>query len=228
MKKILLVEDDPHISQNIHEALAAEQFDVAAVFDGLLADKLLRKHEYHCVILDLNLPGKSGYDLCRDFRKYNSSTPVLILTAFDEIEDKVQGFQSGADDYLTKPFYTQELILRVNALLRRSQDALNNDHASVLVIGDLTLHLGHKKVTRQDVEIVLTPREYQILVLLVQAKGELVAKKDLIEGIWGRAFDANTNTIEVYINFLRKKVDRPFGKDSIKTKVGFGYYFEEK
>lgn len=225
MKRILLIEDDPNINQNIRESLIREGFDVQAAFDGFLGEKILRKDTFDCVILDLNLPGKNGYDICRDFRKVNTSTPVLILTAFDEIEDKVQGYESGADDYLTKPFYMQELVLRVHSLLRRKVNATESPTAPILA-GDIAVNTITKRVTRNDVEINLTPREYQILVRLLMARGEVVSKKELIEEIWGRNFDANTNTVEVYINFLRKKIDKPFGKDSIRTRVGYGYYLE--
>ncbi|MEO8472363.1 MAG: response regulator transcription factor [Chryseolinea sp.] len=227
MKRILLIEDDPNINQNIREALSAENYEVESVYDGLLGERLLKKNEYDCVILDVNLPGRTGYELCRDYRKYNVTTPVLMLTAFDEIEDKVQGFESGADDYLTKPFYTQELVLRIQSLLRRVSSP-KADVITPLVSGDLVIYQANKKVLRNNTEILLTPREYQILVRLVLSKGEIVTKKELIDEIWGRTFDANTNTIEVYINFLRKKIDKPFGKDSIKTKIGFGYYFENR
>ncbi|MEO5977474.1 MAG: response regulator transcription factor [Chryseolinea sp.] len=227
MKRILLIEDDPNINQNIREALSAENYEVESVYDGLLGERLLKKNEYDCVILDVNLPGRTGYELCRDYRKYNVTTPVLMLTAFDEIEDKVQGFESGADDYLTKPFYTQELVLRIQSLIRRVSSP-KADVITPLVSGDLVIYQANKKVLRNNTEILLTPREYQILVRLVLSKGEIVTKKELIDEIWGRTFDANTNTIEVYINFLRKKIDKPFGKDSIKTKIGFGYYFENR
>lgn len=225
MRRILLIEDDPNINQNIREALQREGFDVQTAFDGFLGEKILRKDTFDCVILDLNLPGKNGYDICRDFRKLNVSTPVLILTAFDEIDDKVQGYESGADDYLTKPFYMQELVLRVQSLLRRNANVQESPLAPISA-GDIVVNPTTKKVTRGGREISLTPREYQILVRLLSAHGEVVSKKDLIEEIWGRNFDANTNTVEVYINFLRKKLDKPFGKDSIRTRVGYGYYLE--
>ncbi|MEN7547259.1 response regulator transcription factor [Rapidithrix thailandica] len=229
MKKILLIEDDPVLNRNIKEALTAEQMEVESVFDGLLAERLLKREMFDCLVLDINLPGKNGFDLCKAFREYNASTPVLMLTAFDELEDKVKGFECGADDYLTKPFYIRELILRVHSLLKRSATRQQPEkRESTLAVSDLVVHLGHKKVSRQGVDIPLTPREYQILVKLLQAGGELVSKKDLIRTIWGSVVDANTNTVEVYINFLRNKIDKPFGKESIKTKIGFGYYFESQ
>ncbi len=229
MKKILIIEDDPDLNRNIKEAFNEEQIETDVAFDGLIAEKFLKKGNYDCVILDINLPGKNGYDICSDFRIYNTSTPVLMLTAFDELEDKVQGFNSGTDDYLTKPFYMKELILRVQALIkRRNAENLLPENSEAVTFDDIVIHPKTTKVLRQGTELTLTAREYQILLRLVQAKGELVLKRDLIKEIWGTSFDANTNTIEVYINFLRKKVDKPFSKDSIKTKVGFGYYLEEK
>jgi DNA-binding response OmpR family regulator len=225
VRRILLIEDDPTINQNIREALLREGFDVQVAFDGLLGERMLRKELLDCVILDINLPGKSGYDICRDFRKHDTTTPILFLTAFDEIEDKVQGYESGADDYLTKPFYMQELVLRVQSLLRRNT-AVQEPVLTPISAGDITVSPATKRVSRNGVEINLTPREYQILLRLLNARGEVVSKKELIEEIWGRNFDANTNTVEVYINFLRKKLDKPFGKESIRTRVGYGYYLE--
>lgn len=226
LKKILVIEDDPTLGQNIRDALIAEQMTAEVIFDGLLAEKVLKKATYDCVILDVNLPGKNGYEICKSFRQTDKFTPVLFLTAFDELEDKVQGYASGADDYLTKPFYMRELVLKVQALVRRS-DGARTAQPVIVSAGDIVIDTVQKKVQRQGIEVALTPREYQILLRLVQSKGELVPKKELISQIWGTSFDANTNTIEVYINFLRKKIDKPFGRDSIKTRVGYGYYFEE-
>ncbi len=225
--KILIIEDDPTLNKNISEALSGEDHVTEVVFDGLLAERILRKTTFDCVIMDVNLPGMTGFDLCREFRSFDAVTPVLMLTAFGELEDKVKGFGCGADDYLTKPFFMRELIMRVNALTRRSR---NNIHApgqnSTIKIHDIVIQDGQKKVFRQDEEIALTPREYQILLMLCRHKGEVVSKKDLIKEIWGSSFEANTNIVEVYINFLRNKLDKPFCKNIIKTKVGYGYYLE--
>jgi DNA-binding response OmpR family regulator len=223
--KILIIEDDTTLNKNINEALIAEDYNAESVFDGLLAERLLKKEKYDCIIMDINLPGKNGFDICKDFRQYNKNTPVIILTAFGELEDKVQGYNCGADDYLTKPFYMRELLLRVNALLKRNTNT--NTKKEIISCSDIVINLATKKVTRQEKEISLTPREFQILVKLIENKGELVSKKALINEIWGSIVDANTNTIEVYINFLRNKVDKPFGKNNIKTKVGYGYYFDD-
>jgi DNA-binding response OmpR family regulator len=198
-----------------------------SLFDVLLTERLLKKEKYDCIIMDINLLGKNGFDICNDFRQYNKNTPVIMLTAFGELEDKVQGYTCGADDYLTKPFYMRELLLRINALLKRNANTTTNAKKEIITCGDILINLTSKKVTRQEKEISLTPREFQILVKLVENKGELISKAELIKEIWGNIVDANTNTIEVYINFLRNKVDKPFGKNSIKTKVGYGYYFDD-
>jgi len=221
---ILLIEDDQTLSHNICEALRAEDFRVEPVYDGLLAERMLKRETFDCVIMDINLPGKNGFELCKAFRAHNGHTPVLMLTAFGELDDKVQGFSCGADDYLTKPFYMRELTLRTGALVKR-KSMLKNTAASIHA-GDICIHPNTKKVTRQNREITLTPREYQILARLAESKGEIVSKNELMREIWGKHFDANTNTIEVYINFLRNKIDKPFGKNSIRTKIGFGYYLE--
>lgn len=224
--KILIVEDDHTLSQNICEALKAESMFPEAVYDGLLAERMLKKGNYDCVVMDINLPGRNGFDLCKRFRKYNAHTPVIMLTAFSELEDKVQGFDCGADDYLTKPFFMRELVLRIQSLVKRIGQKNLNKGNPVLTAVDITLHKMQKKVVRQGKEVSLTPREYQILYRLMEKAGEIVSKADLIEKIWGGSFDANTNTIEVYINFLRNKLDKPFKKNTIKTKIGYGYYLD--
>jgi two-component system, OmpR family, response regulator len=225
--KVLLIEDDYTLSQNVRDALKSESLNVKVVYDGLLADRLLKKETFDCIIMDINLPGKTGFDLCKEFRRHDSHTPVIMLTAFAELDDKVQGFDCGADDYLTKPFYMRELILRVNSLIKRNKIRSSLEkQSSVRVAGDISINEAKKTVHRRDREISLTPREYQILLILVERKGEIVSKADLITEIWGHSFDANTNTVEVYVNFLRNKLDKPFGTNTIKTKVGYGYYLD--
>ncbi|WP_434037613.1 response regulator transcription factor [Formosa sp. 4Alg 33] len=224
---ILIIEDDQTLSQNISQALKAENLTTEVVYDGFLAERMLKKTTFDCIVMDVNLPGKNGFDLCSDFRQYNTITPVIMLTAFGELEDKVQGFDCGADDYLTKPFYMRELLLRINSLLKRNKtNTSSSENNSMLVAEDITLNDAMKKVTRNGQEILLTPREYQILFRLMEKNGEIVSKAELIKEIWGNSFDANTNTIEVYINFLRNKLDKPFNKNTIKTKVGYGYFLD--
>lgn len=225
MKRILLVEDDPELNRNISEALKSEKMFVESVYDGRVAEKLLARNNYDCIILDVNLPGTSGITLCKQFRTYNTETPVIFLTAFDQLEDKVEGFDAGADDYITKPFFIRELALRINNLIKRSKTNKFETEEKI-ISGNLVIDQKMKSVTKFGKTIELTPREFEILLLLVSNKGELISKQKLIEHIWGKSIDMNTNTIEVYINFLRKKIDKPFNENSIKTKIGFGYYFE--
>lgn len=224
--RILVVEDEATLNKNISDALISENFRVESAFDGLLAERFLKKESFDCVIMDINLPIKNGYDLCKEFRKYNTQTPVLMLTAFDELDDKIKGFDSGADDYLTKPFFMKELVLRVNSLIKRSRNQKSNPTGEIIQVGDITINLNNKRVTLQNKEISLTPREYQILIKLSENIGEIISKKELVKEIWGTSIDINTNTIEVYINFLRNKIDKPFDRNFIRTKVGYGYYLK--
>lgn len=226
--RILVIEDESTLNKNISEALSSESFVVESVFDGFLAERFLKKESFDCVVMDINLPKKNGYDLCKEFRTYNTNTPILMLTAFDELEDKIKGFDSGADDYLTKPFFMKELILRINSLIKRSKKESNTNFKEVFNVLDLTINTAQKKVTRQNQEILLTPREYQILIKLCKNPGEIISKNELIKEIWGTSMDVNTNTVEVYLNFLRNKIDKPFGKNSIKTKIGYGYYLSDE
>lgn len=225
--KVLIIEDDPTLNKNISEALKAENLFPESVYDGQLAARMLKRATFDCIIMDINLPGISGFDLCKDFRTYNTKTPVLMLTAFSELEDKVKGFDCGADDYLTKPFFMRELILRVQSLIKRSrQNPADSENTDTIVAGDVMINQVQKSVHRQGKPIALTPREYQILLKLCQNEGEVISKDQLMRDIWGTSFSTNSNTVEVYINFLRNKVDKPFERNSIKTKVGYGYYFD--
>lgn len=224
---ILLVEDDATLNRNIKEYFLNEKYVVDTAFDGELAERLLKKNTYDCIIMDVNIPINNGYSLVKNFRSYNQTTPVLFLTAFDEIEDKIKGYESGADDYLTKPFYLKELELRIKSLINRKQNSSINSN-KVIVIDDLVIDETKKTVKRSNQNIVLTPKEYEILLKLAKSKGQLVSKADLVKEIWGNSFITNNNTIEVYINFLRKKIDKPFDKQLIKTKVGYGYIIEDE
>lgn len=224
--KILIVEDDQILSRNIGEALRSEGYVPEMVYDGLIAERMFRRNGYDCIVLDVNIPGRNGFDLCRIIREEDALIPIIMLTAFGELEDKVEGFECGADDYLTKPFYMRELILRIGSLLKRAENRSGSQSEAIMNAGGIVLDKAHKKVSRQGKDIQLTPREYQILLQLMEKNGEIVSKADLIKNIWGSAFAANTNTIEVYINFLRNKIDKPFNKNTIRTRIGYGYYLE--
>lgn len=222
--KLLIIEDDPNLAQNIKADFTDNGYTVEVAFDGLIAEKLLKKNIYDCVIMDINLPYKNGYELCTSFRKLDKKTPVIMLTAFAEIEDKINGFDCGADDYLTKPFYFKELNARVKALIKRSNNPIVEKNVSLLVFQDLVIDAERKVVKRKDQTIDLTAREYQILLTLAHANGNSVSKQELLKAIWGTTFEGNTNTIEVFINFLRNKIDKNHDRKLIRTRVGYGYY----
>jgi DNA-binding response OmpR family regulator len=222
--KILLIEDDVIISKNLSDYLLNESYEVQQVFSGEHALENFQNRHFDLVILDLNLPDMSGFQVCKAIRKENLNTPILILTAYDELEDKMEGFNAGADDYLTKPFFMKEVSARIKSLLKRIKKQEPNQDS--IRIDDLSIDLSDNSVKRANIAITLTPREFNLLVMLVNAKGKIVTKKELNKFIWGGSLDANNNTIEVYINFLRKKIDKPFDKQLIKTKIGFGYYLD--
>lgn len=226
MQKILIAEDDANISADLKMRLQDEGFLADVVYNGLLAEKLIIRNSYDCIILDINMPGKNGLEVCKTVRDQGISTPILILTAFDEVEDKVTGFNSGADDYLTKPFYFQELLARIKALLKRQP--FTNEVSQVLSIENLSIDQKTKKVLRKGENVKLTSREYEILLLLASARGNIVSKRDFIEHIWGTRVEVNTNTIEVFINSLRNKIDKNYEPKLIRTRPGYGYFLSGK
>ncbi len=224
-KKILLVEDDVKLSNDIKRQLVFEGYEVDTAFDGVLGERLILRNKYDCLLLDINMPGKNGYDLAGSVRKMQKTTPIILLTAFGEIEDKLQGFECGADDYVTKPFYFKELLARIKVAVKRSEHSgIENKN---IVIADLVIDLEKKLVYRNGTPIKLTAREFLLLKILAEAQGNPVSKKELIKTVWGASFEFNTNTIEVFINLLRNKIDKKFSPKLIKTRSGFGYYLSK-
>jgi DNA-binding response OmpR family regulator len=225
MQQLLIAEDDVNIAADLKSRLQDEGFDAEVVFDGLLAEKMILRKFYDCIILDINMPGKNGLEVCKSVREQNINAPILMLTAFGEVEDKLLGFENGADDYLTKPFYFKELLARVKALLLRGPR--HDVPRQVITIHNLTIDLSDKKVMRNSQPIKLTAREFEILLTLANAKGNSVSKKELIHKIWGTLVDVNTNTVEVFINSIRNKVDKNQAVKLIHTRPGYGYYLSE-
>jgi DNA-binding response OmpR family regulator len=223
--KILLVEDDPKISSFVKIGLESSECIVDIAYDGTIGEKLALSRKYDVMILDVVIPGISGFDLCKKIRNNNISTPVIILTSLDSVEDKLTGFECGADDYLLKPFSFQELLARIKALNRRTREAIVSP---VLKVLDLELDTIAKKVRRNDREIYLTATEYKILELLVSNKGKVFDRILIAEKIWGFSFNSETNVIDVHINSLRKKIDKDFSQKLIHTKKGFGYVLSEE
>ncbi len=223
--RILLVEDEPKLSHVIQEELSRQGYSVDVAFDGAVAERLFSKHTYALVLLDINLPYKNGLTLCKEFRERNKNIPIIMLTALGEIDDKVDAFQLGADDYLVKPFHFDELQARIKVFLKRA-DTLPLA-VEKLTVADLEIDLQYKSVSRGSKEISLTAKEFALLVILARANGKIVSKQEIMERVWGLSFDTGTNTIEVYISFLRNKLDKPFNNKLIHTKAGFGYYLKD-
>lgn len=223
--KILLAEDEPKLNQVIKEELERKGFQTDTAFNGKEAEALFNKNSYSLIILDVNLPYKNGLSLCKTFREKDKIVPIIILTALGEIHDKVRAFSIGADDYIVKPFYFDELFARINVFIKRSE-TLTSDNG-LLVVEDLVINFQNKVVKRGDLEIILTAKEFSLLTLLCKNRGKVVSKKEIMENVWDMNFDTGTNTIEVYISFLRNKIDKPFTNKLILTKSGFGYFIKE-
>lgn len=221
--KILLIEDEIKLAKIIQEELIRVGYEVDLAMDGNQATVLFDANDYALIILDINLPYKSGLTLCKEFRASNKKVPILMLTAMGEIRDKIHAFDIGADDYLVKPFHFDELFARIKVLLKRTDQMQVDDN---IEIEGLTIDFKTKTVTREGVNINLTAKEFTLLVLLAKNRDRVISKQEILEKVWDLSFDTGTNTIEVYISFLRNNVDKPFSKKLIHTKPGFGYYIK--
>ena len=217
--KILLVEDDVKISSFVKLGLEDQDFHVTAVYDSQMAEKVLAGKEFDLIILDVILPGQSGFELCKKIRETGATVPILMLTSLDSFDDKVTGLNFGADDYMVKPFSFKELLARINALTRRSSEKFNSQ---TIRISGVVLDAATKKVFRNDHEVKLTAKEFSILELLMQSAGKVVDRQEISEKIWGFSFSSGTNLIDVHINSLRNKIDKGFTNKLIQTVVGFG------
>lgn len=224
MYQIILLEDDLIISKEIKEFLLEKNIQCDPVFDGEIFFKQAKQKKYDAYLLDINVPKINGIDVCKTIRATDKTTPILMLTAFGEIEDKVEAFDVGADDYLVKPFHLQELFIRIQALLRRKTNPQIKN--SSIEIADLKIDLDEKIVTRNNEVIKLTPKEYKLLTILANANGRVLSKQQIAEKLWDYHIETNENTIEVYINFLRNKIDKQFNHKLLHTKVGFGYFLK--
>lgn len=226
MRHILLLEDDFKMASEVKNFLVAQGYHCDVVYDGLVFFKQLQLTAYDIFILDVNVPSLNGIEVCKRVRESNASIPILIFTAYGAIEDKLEAFHYGADDYLVKPFHFDELDARIKALLRRSI-APRAEEDELYAVDDLVINYNEMKVVRSGREITLTPKEYKLLELLARSKGRAVSKQTISEQVWDINFETGTNTIEVYINFLRNKIDKGFDNKLIHTRPGFGYYLRE-
>ncbi|MFN8355390.1 MAG: response regulator transcription factor [Spirosomataceae bacterium] len=225
-KKILIIEDDQRIAQLLTRGLTNKGFDTEVAYNGSLGLRRAEVVDFNMLILDINLPEMSGFEICKRIRELKPNLPILMLTAMSEIEDKIEGFEAGADDYLVKPFDFRELYHRVLVGLRRHAPD-TEPVGKVLRIKDLEVFLDSKIVKRGGKEINLTAREYEFLVYLVKNKGKVLSKNDIAANVWDVNFDTGTNVIEVYINILRRKIDRDFEPKLIHTRPSLGYILRE-
>jgi DNA-binding response OmpR family regulator len=225
--RILLVEDERRMADTLHFGLAENGYEVETAYDGNIGNRLFKNFPFDMVILDINLPGMNGYELCKNIRATNKSIPVIMLTALNTIEDKIEGYDAGADDYIIKPFEFRELVMKIRVLLRRSSDP-NLPTGNILQAGDLQMNLETKTVTRNDELILLTAKEFQLLEYLLKNKNRVVSRSDIAINVWDIDFDTNTNIIDVYINYVRNKIDKPFPEKLIHTQIGMGYVLKEK
>ena len=222
---ILLVEDEKKIADVLKKGLTEQQFYVEVAYDGLIGRKMFDTYPFNLIILDLNLPGMNGYELCKYIRNKNEKVPVIMLTALDTTDDKIEGFEAGADDYIVKPFDFKELLVRTKALLKRIYQTVQS--TNMLRVGDLVMNLDSKEVTRSGKSITLTAKEFQLLEYLVKNKNRVVSRVDIALNVWDIDFDTKTNVIDVYVNFLRRKLDKDFPSKLIHTQVGMGYILKD-
>jgi len=217
--RVLVVEDEKRLADGLRKGLEAEGFAVDVALDGTDGLWMAREHAYDAVVLDIMLPGMNGHKVCATLRQEGVWTPVLVLTAKDGEWDEVETLDTGADDYLTKPFAYAVLVARLRALLRRGA----RERPVVLEAGDLRLDPAARRAWRGQVEVELTPRELTLLEFLLHRRGEVVSKREILEHVWDYDFEGDSNIVEVYVWHLRNKLDRPFGRDTIHTVRGAGY-----
>jgi DNA-binding response OmpR family regulator len=226
-RQILIVEDERKIADTLKMGLAENGFDVEVAYDGKIAYQLLLSRNFDLVILDINLPGMNGYDLCKAIRNRNGDMLVIMLTSMSSLDDKIEGYDAGADDYLVKPFEFRELLLKIRALLKRTP-GLTEPVGNFLRVADLEMNLDNKEVHRGGKRIKLTAKEFQLLEYLMRNKNRVVSRADLAINVWDVDFNTNTNVIDVYISYVRNKVDRDFDHKLIQTHVGMGYILKSQ
>jgi two-component system OmpR family response regulator len=222
--RVLVVDDEERFAAAVRLGLEAEGIAVDVAHSGTDGLWRARENQYDVIVLDIMMPGMSGYRVCQTLRDEGDWTPVMMLTAKDGEWDEVEALDTGADDYLTKPFSSSILLARLRALVRRGA----RERPVVLEAGDLTVDPASRSVRRGSVEVDLTSREFAVLDFLIRRKGEVVSKLDVLANVWDDAFDGDPNIVEVYVRHLRNKIDRPFGRDSIETVRGAGYRLDAR
>lgn len=225
-KDILIVEDEVRLAEVMKKQLEEHGFRTQIAYDGYIGKQKVESEKFDLIILDINLPLINGYDLCRDIRKTDSKTPIIMLTAYGSSDNKITGFDAGADDYIIKPFDFRELLARVNVFIRRSES--DKQDTKKLIMADLEMDLNTKTVTRAGTRIDLTAKESLLLETFLRNPHKLLTRDFIIEKVWGIEFDPSTNIIDVYVNYLRKKIDKNYCPKLIHTKFGFGFYCSDK
>ena len=223
---LLIVEDEKKIADSLKQGLKENGFEAEVAYDGNIGLKMFRSRPFHLIILDINLPGMNGYELCKQMRHLNPAVPIVMLTSMSAVEDKIEGFDAGADDYIIKPFDFRELLVRIRALLKRLHSTVAT--GTMLKAGDLVMNLDSKEVTRAGKSISLTAKEFQLLEYLLRNKNRVLSRADIALQVWDIDFDTRTNVIDVYVNYLRKKIDKGFDDPLIHTQVGMGYVLKDK
>jgi two-component system copper resistance phosphate regulon response regulator CusR len=223
--RILLVEDEPKVVEFIRKGLEEQGYETDVAYDGQMGERLALKGRYNLIILDVILPFINGYELCKRIREKGRQVPVLMLTALGTTDDKISGFDAGADDYLVKPFEFAELLARIKALSKRASGLLQT--SDLIKIADLELLLDKKSARRGDKNIELTAKEFALLEFLMKNKGRVLSRAEIAEKVWDITFDTGTNVVDVYINILRKKIDKDFEHKLIQTRIGLGYSIDE-
>lgn len=223
--KVLIVEDEPKLAGFVKKGLEEQAWEVDVAYDGQIGLSLALSTLYDVIVLDVNLPKINGFELAALLRREDVRTPILMLTALGTLNDKLAGFDAGADDYLVKPFEFQELIVRLRALQKRNIE--RGQTTNVLKVADLELDLNERVARRSGNRIDLTAKEFGLLEYFMRNRGRVVSRVDIAEKVWDIHFDTGTNTIDVYVNFLRKKIDRDFPQKLIHTVVGMGYIMKE-
>ncbi|MCS6904450.1 MAG: response regulator transcription factor [Bacteroidia bacterium] len=227
--KILIIEDDNRVAELITRGLKEQNFEVEWANTGKLGKSLALHNDYDLIIVDVLLPDTNGVELCKQIRTQRIDMPILLLTALGTTDDKVEGFEAGADDYLVKPFEMRELIARVKALISRKQRySLSNKSITILQYADLEMNLITKTVRRNGKEITLTPKEFKLLQYMLENPERVLSREEIAQKVWNTYFDTGTNFIDVYINYLRKKIDKDFSHKLIHTKIGMGFILQKE
>lgn len=227
MQTILIVEDEKRVADLLKIGLEENGYQTMVAYDGAMGLRLFQSNLFQLVISDIILPKLDGFELCKEIRKVNERIPILMLTALGSADDKLEGFDAGADDYMVKPFDFRELNARVKVLLKRNAETVVRPPEQI-TYADLSVNLNLREITRNNIAIKLSPKEYNLLLYMLENAEKVITRVEIAEKVWNTHFDTGTNFIDVYINYLRKKIDKDFGKKLIHTKPGVGFILSDK